>query len=144
MLLSSLNDIRCAARLQNGNCHGSLSIIKNPVSPAYSSPHDAELEEGLLLCEECGDIYPVVCGLAILMDTCWHYLHERSDHIAVLAAGCDTAISTSMRAYIREKAQPPPSSTLLSDAQAREREKEPATTITTIVPLPSSSQETIL
>ena len=54
------------ASLSCPRCCGHLTTDRTDVPPV-SDDDGRELREGLLCCEQCGELYPVICGVALLL-----------------------------------------------------------------------------
>ncbi len=100
MNLSLLQDLACPSSLAGTRCLGSLQPAAAP-APRPSPHNPSEWEEGLLECERCGAIYPVLCGVAIVVPEPAAYLQQHYKSILSLAMERGLRISPEMLAYLK-------------------------------------------
>jgi len=94
MKTTLLTDLNCPG------CQGALEIDKNKVKPVTTD--DNELREGLLTCKSCNKNYPVICGLAILLDKTNTWLRSNYYYLAEGALN-SSGIGESLARYLDQQ-----------------------------------------
>jgi uncharacterized protein YbaR (Trm112 family) len=82
------------------SCAGSLQVDRKAVQPRFAAEPAHELLEGFVRCENCRRDYPVVAGIAILVEDVKTYL---SSHYALLltCAVAEGVLGPDMLGYLR-------------------------------------------
>lgn len=64
--------LRCVASAGDSVCMGNLQLVEGP-EPVLMG---AEIREGVLTCGTCGMAYPIIAGVAIVLENPYRYLRE--------------------------------------------------------------------
>lgn len=96
-----LNDLVCPDRKENAVCHGALVLEEQPVPVLFSPDDETDIIEGVLRCQKCGEIYPILGGLPILVAQPWFYLRRNYNTVLSLTAEAGLLISKSMLALLQ-------------------------------------------
>jgi SAM-dependent methyltransferase/uncharacterized protein YbaR (Trm112 family) len=75
-----IKELRCPGLHEGSTCGGALSIEEQQVPPTYQDSGD-ELREGLLTCPGCSAAYPVICGVAVLLENVQSWCRENYYYI---------------------------------------------------------------
>jgi SAM-dependent methyltransferase/uncharacterized protein YbaR (Trm112 family) len=75
-----IKELRCPGLHEGSTCGGALSIEEQQVPPTYQDSGD-ELREGLLTCSGCSAAYPVICGVAVLLENVQSWCRENYYYI---------------------------------------------------------------
>jgi SAM-dependent methyltransferase len=96
----SLNDLVCPAVREGKRCYGQLEISESVIPLVHSDKSPSEILEGIVRCLSCGEEYPIICGVLILVNDVKTYLARYYSEIMSAAALCD--ISKDMVAYLQK------------------------------------------
>ena len=97
-----LNDLACPAEVDAKPCRGRLALDESSI-PAIRFPVNFdEIIEGILSCQTCGQAYPILAGLRILIVQPWIYVRDNYDVILALTAEAGQPISKEMVAAFRD------------------------------------------
>ena len=99
MLASIRQHLRCPATPHGNRCLGSIDLAEHLLKSCFDVEND-ELEEGILICRECGREFPIVCGMAVLADPLRTYLTQHLSELLVSVT--DFHISQDMKTYLRD------------------------------------------
>jgi SAM-dependent methyltransferase/uncharacterized protein YbaR (Trm112 family) len=73
-LISELiQKLRCPRTVKAGSCSGRLALDDSVITPIYQAQQN-EIEEAVLVCQQCGAAYPVIRGVAVVMDNIQSWL----------------------------------------------------------------------
>lgn len=95
-----LSDLVCPALIAGVRCQGHLGFSKSPVPLARAKNDHSEVLEGMVQCRSCGEEYPIICGVLILVNGIKTYLAQNYSNIMSVAVAQD--VSKAMIAYIQK------------------------------------------
>jgi len=74
-----ISRIKCPKSNRSGSCGGRIGVDQNLMAVRYAD--ESEITEAVLSCESCGAAYPVICGVAIVVDNIQSWLRSNYYHI---------------------------------------------------------------
>lgn len=95
-----LFDLVCPAFIAGARCHGQLDFNKSPVPLAGAKNEHSEVLEGIVECRSCGEEYPIICGVLILVNGIKTYLAQNYSDIMSVAVA--QGVSKAMIAYLQK------------------------------------------
>ncbi|MCJ7772484.1 MAG: methyltransferase domain-containing protein, partial [Desulfobacterales bacterium] len=98
-----IDDLCCPAMLDDRPCRSRLLLNTATATTTCSGKDENELVEGLLTCRDCGQTYPILGGLPILVADPWQYVLDRKGLIFDLVSDSKIPISRSMEELVHLK-----------------------------------------
>src|SRR5437867_1450086 len=97
---STLSDLICPAFIAGTRCNGQLALDDDPVPVVRAEGDPTEVLEGIVRCQSCGEAYPIICGVLILVKGIKTYLAQHYSEIMSVAVDC--GIGRSMVGYLKK------------------------------------------
>jgi SAM-dependent methyltransferase/uncharacterized protein YbaR (Trm112 family) len=94
--------LACPSSLTGSRCLGTLHLAQAP-APRFDPSDPDEIMEGVLECQACGQSYPVLCGVTVLLPDVNAYLSRHYETIFTLALEHDLGISPAMRNWLHQR-----------------------------------------
>jgi SAM-dependent methyltransferase/uncharacterized protein YbaR (Trm112 family) len=94
-----LTDLVCPAFKEKAHCHGRLLLDERYRKQAEDDA--SEILEGIVRCQECGEEYPIICGILILVMDVKTYLAQ--NYSVILSSAAPYGVTRHMIAYLESK-----------------------------------------
>ena len=96
-----LADLVCPALREKARCHGRLLLDERSVPSVHAEDDSAEILEGIVRCRHCGEEYPVISGVLILVGDIKTYVAQ--NYSVILSSAAPYGVSRPMVAHLESK-----------------------------------------